>query len=321
MRFLIIGAGALGGYYGGMLLKGGADVTFLVRPRRGAQLAERGLIVKNADGELVTGVRTVQAGDIGGPYDVVFLTCKAYDLDRAIDEFLPALAPNGAVLPVLNGINHIAVLQDRLGAGRVLGGVVIFLATMTPAGEIVVPGHGTGQTSFGELTGERSARCEAIQAALAAGGIASTVSENIVTELWGKFCGMAASSTIAVVTRSRAGAVAAAPAGAAFAAATFDECARVTTAEGYPPPANIREIVLGMWSQLGSDYGPSMLHDIENGRPNEGDHIIGDMVRRADRLGVTVPILRAALCNLQICEARRLQLEERTELPGPAARP
>jgi 2-dehydropantoate 2-reductase len=106
---------------------------------------------------------------------------------------------------------------------RVLGGVVIFLATMTPAGEIVVPGHGTGQTSFGELTGERSARCEAIQAALAAGGIASTVSENIVTELWGKFCGMAASSTIAVVTRSRAGAVAAAPAGAVFAAATFDE--------------------------------------------------------------------------------------------------
>ena len=207
MRFLIIGAGALGGYYGGMLLKGGADVTFLVRPRRAAQLAERGLIVKNADGELVTGVRTVQAGDIGGPYDVVFLTCKAYDLDKAIDEFLPALAPNGAVLPVLNGINHIAVLQDRLGAGRVLGGVVIFLVTMTPAGEIVVPGHGTGQTSFGELTGERSARCEAIRAALAAGGVASTVSENIVTEMWGKFCGMAASSTVAVVTRSRAGAV------------------------------------------------------------------------------------------------------------------
>ena len=87
MRFLIIGAGALGGYYGGMLLKGGADVTFLVRPRRAAQLAERGLVIKSADGEFVTGVRTVQAGEIGGPNDVVFLTCKAYDLDRAIDIF------------------------------------------------------------------------------------------------------------------------------------------------------------------------------------------------------------------------------------------
>jgi 2-dehydropantoate 2-reductase len=171
MRFLIIGAGALGGYYGGMLLKGGADVTFLVRPRRAAQLAERGLATKSADGKFTTRVRTVQAEDVGGPYDVVFLTCKAYDLDSALDEFMPALAQDGAVLPVLNGINHIAVLKNRLGAGRVLGGVVIFLVTMTPEGEIVEPGHGTGQTSFGELTGDRSPRCEAIRAVLSAGGV------------------------------------------------------------------------------------------------------------------------------------------------------
>src|ERR1043166_7764407 len=104
MRFLIIGAGALGGYYGGVLVKGGAAVTFFAGARPEAQLAERGLVIKSADGEFVTGVRTVQAGEIGGPYDVVFLTCKAYDLDKAIDEFLPAVAPNGAVLPVLNGI-------------------------------------------------------------------------------------------------------------------------------------------------------------------------------------------------------------------------
>src|SRR5205085_9810413 len=104
MRFLIIGAGALGGYYGGMLLKGGADVTFLVRPRRAAQLADRGLVLKSADEEFVTRVRTVQAGDIGGPYDVVVPTCKGYDRDTALDGFLPALAPDGAVLAVLKGV-------------------------------------------------------------------------------------------------------------------------------------------------------------------------------------------------------------------------
>jgi 2-dehydropantoate 2-reductase len=305
MRFLIIGAGALGGYYGGMLQQGGADVTFLVRPGRAAQLAERELRIRTAAGEFALPVKTVRAGSLGGPYDVVFLACKAYDLDSAIGDFASGLAPNGAVLPVLNGINHIAVLKDRLGAGRILGGVVVFLVTMAPGGEIVVPGHGSGLTSFGELTGGRSARCEAIQAAFAAGGVASTVSDNIMAEMWAKFCGMGASSAVAVITGSRAGRVAAAPAGAAFAAAAFDECARVTTAEGYPPSANIREIVLGMWGQLGSDYGPSMLHDIENGRPTEGEHIIGDLVRRADRLGVEVPLLRAALCNLQIYEGRR----------------
>jgi 2-dehydropantoate 2-reductase len=117
MRFLIIGAGALGGYYGGMLLQGGADVTFLVRPRRAAQLAERGLVIKLPEGDFKTAVKTVSAGAIDGPYDTVVPTCKAYDLDAAIDDFAPALSPDGAVLPVLNGINHVNVLSDRIGAG------------------------------------------------------------------------------------------------------------------------------------------------------------------------------------------------------------
>jgi 2-dehydropantoate 2-reductase len=96
VRFLIIGAGALGGYYGGMLLKGGANVTFLVRLRRAAQLAERGLVIKMPDGEYGAPVKTVLSSTVGGPYDVVFVTCKAYGLDAAIDDFASALSSNGA---------------------------------------------------------------------------------------------------------------------------------------------------------------------------------------------------------------------------------
>ena len=305
MRFLIVGVGALGGYYGGMLVKGSADVTFLVRQRRVAQLAERGLVVKRADGEFKTPIKTVTADAIDGPYDVVLVTCKAYDLDAAIDDFAPALSPGGAVLPVLNGINHIALLSERLGAARVLGGVTLFSVVRTPQGEIIVPGHGSGQTLFGELTGERSARCEAIHAAFSAGGVPSTLSDNIVTEMWAKFSGFAAAAAIAVLTRARAGEVAAAPAGAAFVAAALDECARVTAAEGYPQPTSIRDIYIRVFSQIGSDAAPSMLFDIENGRPTEGEHVVGDLVRRAERHGVDTPILRAALCSLQIYEARR----------------
>jgi ketopantoate reductase len=145
VRFLIVGAGALGGYYGGMLLKGGADVTFLVRPARAAQLAERGLVIKRADDEFRTPVKTVTARANEGPYDVVFVTCKAYDLDAAIDDFAPVTSPAGAVLPVLNGINHIARLTDRLGASRVLGGVTFFSVVRTPEGDVMVPGHGSGR--------------------------------------------------------------------------------------------------------------------------------------------------------------------------------
>lgn len=125
-------------------------------------MAECGLTIKDANNTSTVPVKTVQAGAVGGPYDVVFLACKAYDLGDAIDDFAPALAADGAVLPVLNGINHIAVLTERFGADRVLGGVVIFLVTVTLSGDIIVPGHGIGQTSFGELNGKRSPRCAAI---------------------------------------------------------------------------------------------------------------------------------------------------------------
>jgi 2-dehydropantoate 2-reductase len=308
VRFLIVGAGALGGYYGGMLVKGGADVTFLVRPQRAAQLAERGLIIKRPAGEFHTPIKTVHAGGIEGCYDIALLACKAYDLDTAIEDFAPALSPGGAILPVLNGINHVALLSDRFGAGRVLGGVTSFSVERTPEGDISVPGHATEQTSFGELTGESSSRCEAIRAVLAAGGAPSMVSDHIIGEMWGKFSGFAAAAAIAVLTRARAGEIAAAPAGPGFVAAALDECARVAAAEGYPPPAAVIDRYRRIYSQIGSGAAPSMLHDIENGRPTEGDHVVGDLVRRADRLGVEAPILRAALCNLQIYEAGRARI-------------
>jgi 2-dehydropantoate 2-reductase len=288
-----------------MLLRGGADVTFLVRPHRAAQLAARGLTIKLPEGEFKTPIKTVTAGALGGPYDIVFLTCKAYDLDSAIADFVLALSPTGAALPVLNGINHIAVLSDRLGAERVLGGTTQFLVIQTPEGDIIPTIHGKAQTTFGELAGGGSARCDAILAALVAGGVPSSISENITAEMWMKFCGAAASFTIAAVIRARAGEVVAAPAGARFVAATFDECARIVAAEGHPPPAWLREILIQLWSQPGSSYGPSLLADIENGRPTEGEHVIGDLARRADQHGVEAPIVRAALCSVQIYEARR----------------
>ena len=239
MRFLIIGAGALGGYYGGMLLKGGADVTFLVRPRRAAQLAERGLVIKRAEAEFGTPVKAVRAGAIGGPYEVVLLACKAYDLDAAIDDFAPALSPGGAVLPILNGINHIETLAARFGRDCVLGGVGMINAELSQEGAVAFRLAMDNHISFGELDGQRSARCLGIHRAFAAGDVRAAVSDRIVPEMWAKFCGYAAIATLATLTRARAGEVAAAPSGAAFVAAVLAECDRVIAAEGYPPPPEI----------------------------------------------------------------------------------
>lgn len=307
MRYLVLGAGAIGGYFGGMLLRGGVDLSFLVRPRRAAQLAERGLVVKAPDGNIECPVRTMLSGEVDGHYDVVLLACKAYDLNSAMEAIAPALGGESVVLPFQNGVHHISILVDRFGPQRVLGGKTFANCWLSPEGDIIRRAGGPDQTSFGELTGERSTRCEAIHRALGAGGAASTVSENIVGELWAKYFAFVVVATIAALTRAPAGEIAATSSGAAFVASVFDECTRVADAEGHPAPNDIKERVSGHYARIGSPYRPSILDDLEAGRRTEGEHTIGDLVRRADLRGVPVPILRAALCNVQVHEGRVLK--------------
>src|ERR1700722_2403038 len=124
MRYLVLGAGALGGYFGGMLIKGGADVTFLVRPARAVQLNRDGLVIKATDGgERRIQVKTVQQGRLDGSYDVVLLTCKAYDLESAMGAIAPAMGDQSVIVPLLNGVRHIDVLTEKFGLARVLGGL------------------------------------------------------------------------------------------------------------------------------------------------------------------------------------------------------
>ncbi len=305
MRYLVLGAGALGGYFGGMLLKGGADVTFLVRPKRAAQLQRDGLVVKSQDGELRVQARTLQQGQVDGAYDVVLLCCKAYDLDDAINAIAPAVGDQGVVLPVLNGVRHIEVLAKAFGAQRVLGGLTAINAALMPDGIIQQSQVRINITAIGELDGRISSRCTAIKTALEAGGIPVQVSENIIAGMWMKFFGFACSATVASLSRSRAGAIASSGAGASFVSAVIEECTRAVTAEGYPPPPETAGLIQGLFSQPNSTYGPSMLIDIEDGRPTEAEHTIGDLMERATRRGVSTPLLGAALCNLEAYEINR----------------
>ena len=310
MRYLILGAGALGGFFGGMLIKGGSDVTFLVRPNRAAQLQRDGLVVKLQDGsELRTKVATVQQGDLNGTYDVILLTCKAYDLDGAMDAIAPAMTEHIVILPVLNGVRHIDVLTARFGAGRVLGGLTTINAALLPDGTIQQSQLRINLNAIGELDGRTSTRCTAIKTALEAGGIPVQISDAIAAMMWAKFFGFVISATIASITRSRAGAIARSASGPSFVSAVIDECTRVATAAGYPPappPApDTANIMRGMFSQPESTYGPSILIDMEGGRPTEGEHTIGDLAERAVNMGISAPILTAARCNLQTYEINR----------------
>lgn len=308
MRYLVLGAGALGGYFGGMLIKGGADVTFLVRPKRAAQLQRDGLVVKLQDGgELRTKVTTVQQGELNGTYDVILLSCKAYDLDGAMDAITPAMSERSVIVPLLNGVRHIDILTERFGRERVLGGLTIINAALMPDGTIQQSQMRINVTMIGELDGRSSDRCTAIKTALEAGGISVQVADKILVMMWEKFFGFACNATIASLTRSRAGVIARTNGGPSFVAGVIGECVKVVTGLGYPPlPAfDSAKVITGIFSQPDSTYGPSLLIDMEDGRPTEGEHTVGDLAERAARAEISAPFLSAARCNLQAYEINR----------------
>ena len=224
-----------------------------------------------------------------------------------MDAIAPAMGETSVIVPVLNGVRHIGVLTERFGAGRVLGGITVINAALLPDGTIQQSQVRINITAIGELDGQPSSRSTAIKAALEAGGIPVQITDNILVMMWEKFFGFACSATIASLSRSRAGGIAHAAAGASFVSAVIEECTQVVTAVGYPPlPAfDTAGQIRGAFSQPNSTYGPSMLIDIEDGRPTEGEHTIGDLVERAARAGVSAPILNAARCNLQAYEINR----------------
>lgn len=309
MRWLILGAGALGGFYGARLLQAGADVTFLVRPGRARQLAQDGLVVKTQDGETLRhNVRTLQRGEVDGRYDVVLLTCKAYDLPDAMDAITPAVGDGTAILPVLNGVRHIDLLKDRFGAEHVLGGISVINAALLPDGVIQQSQVRINMNYHGELDGKVSLRCTAIARDLRL--IDGKAVPDIGTQMWGKFFGFACNATITTLTRSRAGTIARSGAGANFVSLVIGEVGSIVEAEtGWPAPPEVGNIIRGMFAQPESTYGPSIVVDMEERRRTEGEHTIGDLVDRANRRGIAVPILTAARCNLQAYELKCKETE------------
>lgn len=306
MRILVLGAGALGGYFGGRLLEGGATVEFLVRPGRAAQLAKDGLVVRLQDGrEIRRAVTAVQAGDLSGRYDAVLLSCKAYDLEASMDAIAPAVSGACAIAPVLNGIRHIETLATRFGRQHVLGGLTAVNAQMMPSGEIVQSPLRVEMTGFGEIDGTLSPRLLALQQAFAAGGMKADASQAIMGSMWAKFTAFATIATIATLMRSRAGAVARTPSSRPLIEAVIAEVSAIAAAEGFAMPDGMKDAVRGIYSQADSAYGPSILVDMENGRTTEGEHTIGDLVERAEKHGVAAPLFAAARVNLQVYEAGR----------------
>jgi 2-dehydropantoate 2-reductase len=307
LRTLIIGAGGVGGYFGGRLLQAGRDVTFLVRPRRAAQLAKHGLVIRSSYGDFHRAdPPAVLAPELRELYDLVLLSCKAYDLADAIESFAPAVGPDTTILPLLNGMAHIDALEARFESRSVLGGLCMIASTLSDDGEIL---HLNDNHSvvFGERDGASSPRIAAIAAELTGALFDSSPSNAIVQRMWEKWVFIATGAGITSLMRSSVGDIEAAG-GAPLAAALLAECASVATKAGFPPSAASLQRSLSMFTAAGSSLTASMYRDIERGGRTEGEHVLGDLMRRGGLENRTDSLLRAAYTHVTTYEVRRARL-------------
>ena len=305
MRILVVGAGAIGGYFGGRLLEAGRDVTFLVRPRRAGELASAGLVIRSPNGDAtLKSPPTVQAGKFTETFDVVLLSCKAFDLDDAIKSFAPAVGPQTSIVPLLNGMLHLDVLDKRFGPERVLGGLCAIAATLNEAREVAQL-NPMQSLNFGERDGKLSERVRAIAEVMASGKLGSVASENIVQEMWEKWVFLASLAASTCLMRTSVGNILAVPGGKDFILGMLDECSAVASAEGHAPSGPFFQRTRGLLTAEGSQMTASMFRDIKAGAAVEADHVIGDLIARGDAAKVPVPRLRIAYTHLKAYEKQR----------------
>lgn len=305
MRILVIGAGALGGYFGGCLTRAGRDVTFLVRPRRAEQLARAGLHIVSPHGDFTVPVAAVLAGAIRGPFDLILVGVKSYSLDEeALDQFAPAVDSNTMILPILNGMGHLDRLTTKFGAEHVLGGLANISAGMDAEGRVVqfFPNH---DLVFGEVSGGSSDRTRVLEACFEGASFNGRSSTAIIHDMWEKFVQISLFAGITCLMRASVGDILAAPGGREAMFEVFDECCAVATASGFQPRPAFIEFDTTLITTAGSPLKASMLRDIERGSTTEGEHILGDMVARARALNIKTPILNLARTHVAAYEIGR----------------
>jgi 2-dehydropantoate 2-reductase len=303
MRFTSLGAGAIGGYFGGRLAQSGADVTFLVRPHRKLRLLTQGLQIESVYGDASVPVKACTR-EVTEPSDVILLTCKAYDLDSAIETIRPAVGVNTVVLPLLNGLAHIDRLNREFGKERVLGGLAKIAVTVTPNGTIKHL-NDWRYITFGEQSGDMNERVLAIKSALDRSGTVASAVPDIFQKMWEKLVHLTTIAGMTCLMRASVGEIGRTDYGIELLGRFLDLNAEIATREGFPPPPEFIAEYRSLLADRNSPYTASMLRDIERHGPVEADHILGYMLSKAQKHGVDDTLHKIAFVHLKAYEERR----------------
>ncbi|WP_026224420.1 ketopantoate reductase family protein [Methyloversatilis thermotolerans] len=303
MRILILGAGGIGGYFGARLQHAGADVHFLVRPPRAEILRARGLRVHSPLGDLRLQPDVITRVD--APADVVLLSCKAYDINPALDSIEPAMGPHSAVVPLLNGVAHLDALDRRFGRQRVAGGVAHLALTLDGDGDIRHL-NSTEKLIIGARADSHRTMVESLGERLAAISPDYLVSADIEQDMWDKLVFISVLAGATCLMRAPVGVILATHAGGRLIDDMLAESAAVASACGHAPAPARMEGYRATLTESGSTLTASMLRDLLRHAQTEAEHILGDLCRRAEEHALQVPMLDLALSHLQAYETRRV---------------
>lgn len=306
MRILVVGAGAVGGYFGGRLQEKGVDVTFLVREGRKKQLDQAGLVIDSVHGSVTLTPKLILSGEEADAFDLILLSTKAYHLQGAIDSFRQYVNEKTAILPLLNGISHIELLAAEFGKERIIGGLCFIETTLDQEGRIIQtsPRH---DIVFGELTGEKTERILKVEEAFSGTRSGYQLSDNINQDLWNKYLFISTMSGITTLMRAPIGPIREMPSGRATIEKLSQEIISVMNKIGAPLPEDIAALQLNQIDSLGYAMKSSMQRDMEKQLSVEADHLHGYLLTIAHKEQIPVPALEAVYANLKVYE---LQLQQ-----------
>ncbi|MGZ4032606.1 MAG: ketopantoate reductase family protein [Tumebacillaceae bacterium] len=308
MRFLVVGAGAVGGYFGGRLVQKGEDVTFLVRPKRQAQLQATGLVVHSVHGDFKTPVQTCTYGEAAEPFDVILLTVKAYNFPQMKAELAPYIGAETKILPLLNGYDHFPVLQELFGQGRVLGGCCHIESTLNEAGEIVQTSQ-LHNITLGDWEGGISARTELIFEQMQNAGFNVTLSEQVQRDVWNKYIFIASFSGITTLMHAAIGPIRDDEYAYGVLRQLVQEVVAIANLAGAPLADGTTDAVMLNIDRMNPQFKSSMLRDMEKGLLVEADHIHGALLQIAKQHGADLskyPLLQTVYGHLKLYEQASL---------------
>jgi 2-dehydropantoate 2-reductase len=290
MKIAIMGAGGLGSYLGGRMVQSGHNVFFIARGDHLQALIDNGLEVKSDYGNFkLEEVEAVTNPEEIGKVDLVFFCVKSYDAFSAAKLIKPILSNESLIIPVLNGIDHIDILGNELGQDQVLGGVAMIVAHLLKPGVIEQIGQ-LHFVEYGEIGGGTSERCDEIQKILVETGIEFRAVPNILERMWWKLCIVSGFAGVYSVIRANNAVISEAPEAIELIRQSILEAISVAQAEGIELSTEIADEILAGRENASPEYKPSMLVDLEKGKPIELEAIIGVIIRLGEKLGVPTPV-------------------------------